>query len=286
MTSEIKHNELYRIINRALSGCLNFEGNAVNKEIKIYCSRYIKKQNKKASDPVYELPQELLCAIRFCDDLEHYRGTTDIYSDKDETLSENQYRRIFSALNYYDAHIVSKNKKIKNILITSIKHHLPEFREDVLLDKYIEDAERIYKLKKNSDKTCRQKQQYAKDYEKEAMRLFRELFADEELHQIKSHPKKIELYEKSLKIVNCLPPERYGRVAKFKLKIDLNSAIQKTAALLGENYKPIADKAEREIKRYQRAIEQTQYYTENPTKKRKLSIEEYNRRKFEEWYYC
>lgn len=286
MKNDFNQTELRQIINRALAKCMNIEGEAVNTEISIFCARYVERQNKNAQDSSQTyLPDELSKALSFCDDLEEYRRITDVYSEQEHTMSEMQYRHLLLMLNKYDKEIFPENKTIQHLLENNIKRHLPEYKDDILLDGYNEEADRIYKLRKEYEYTIRKKQPAAKDYERNALGFFKELFTNKDLHAIKAHPKKLTLYEKCIRIVNCLPASHYNRTAKYKLKKDLNYGLLRTAYLLGEEYAPIIQKAQSEIKRYQKAIEKTQYFSENPVKKRKPSFEEYNKQKLEEWYY-
>ncbi|MBO5039425.1 MAG: hypothetical protein J6C85_08265 [Alphaproteobacteria bacterium] len=286
MENNFNQTELRQIINRALAKCMNLEGHAVNTEMNIFCSRYIVRQSKSPQDMTQAtLPKELSKALNFCDDLEEYRQTTDVYSEQDNTMSEMQYRRILSMLSDYDKDIFPENKAMQHLLENNIKRHLPEYQVDILLDGYNDEADRIYKLKKEYEYATRKKQPAAKDYEKNALNFFKELFTNKDLHAIKTHPKKVTLYEKCIRIVNCLPASHYNRTAKYKLKKNLNYGLFRAASLLGEEYLPKIKKARLEMERYEKAIEKTQYFSENPPPKRKLSTEEYNRQKFEEWYY-
>ncbi|MBP3687970.1 MAG: hypothetical protein J6J35_06385 [Alphaproteobacteria bacterium] len=283
MEDNFDQTKLHQIINRALAKAMDFSGDAANTEMNIFYSRYLEQHNTKTPQI---LPEELVKAFDFCNDLEEYRNVTDAYANKDNTLIEIQYRRMLTTLSRYDEYILPENKAAQQLLETNIRRHLPEYKDDILLDDYNNEADRIYKLKKEYDNAIRKKKPATKDYERRALNFFKELFTNEDLHDIKKHPKKVMLYEKCIDIVNCLPSSHYNRTAKYKLKRDLNYGLLRTASLLGEEYAPIIQKARFEMKRYQKAIEKTQYFSENPPPKRKLSIEEYNRRKFEEWYYC
>lgn len=75
----------------------------------------------------------------------------------------------------------------------------------------------------------------------------------------------------SLRIVDCLPAEKYNRTAKFKLKYDLNYAVKITAETLSraesdfqqaQMYTELAQKAGYEQKRYLTAIERINFFKE------------------------
>lgn len=118
----------------------------------------------------------------------------------------------------------------------------------------------------------------------------------------------------SLRIVDCLPAEKYNRTAKFKLKYDLNYAVKITAETLSraesdfqqaQMYTELAQKAGYEQKRYLTAIERINFFKENKGAhdssvaggtsspvgnksfrgKQEMSVAARNKRAYEEWLY-
>ena len=318
MGENISHAELFRIINRAVAGCANHKNIPVNTEISIFRERYAYRLGQNRQLDIFEatLPQnkELADAVDFCDNLEAYRQATDIDAKENDELEEWQCRRIYKGIERYRRHISPENLAMLNILEYNIKRRLPEYRELLLLEEYNREACRIHDLKLGYNRRRRQNQSVSKDYEWAALGFFKEVLHDENLKKIKGCPEKLALYMNSLRIVDCLPAEKYNRTAKFKLKYDLNYAVKITAETLSQAesdfqqaqmYTELAQKAGYEQKRYLTAIERINFFKENKSAhdssvaggtsspagnksfrgKQEMSVAARNKRAYEEWLY-
>lgn len=300
MTENLQIEELYRIINRAVSRCTNHENSPVNAEISIYQNKVAHRHSADGQLSIWkddsQVYVETAKAADFCDSLEEYRQSVDLYASNKQDLSEYHYRKILKGIEHFRPQIYSENMYILNALEYNCKRHLPEYHDKMLLEEYNRKALRIRDMKQGYDRLRRQNQKASKDYEKDAFYFFKEVMNNEELRKIKGCAEKLSLYENCLNIVDCLPAEKYNRSAKFKLKKDFNYAIRITAAVLSRDvnnaeqakrYEDISKKAEYEEKRYAKAIERVKEFTEKPKKYkgRTLSIEARNKRAKEEWDY-
>lgn len=285
MTDEAKHDELYRIINRSVAKCGNHEDMPVNTEIAAYKERCFYKQKASKEDICPNLPdsKELKLADNFCNILEEYRISVDAYT-KTEPLSEAKCRRLYEGIQYYRPHIYQENQTMLTMLENNMKRRLPEFRDRQILKEYNERAVYIYRLRKSTENLRRKNKQAAKNYEIPALHFFEDVLNDAGLKQIQGCFEKLELYQNCLKVVDCLPAEKYGRLAKFKLKCDLNFGLKKIAISLGED--KIADLAAEEENRYNNAMLRVLLFAgRKAIKKIPLSKAERNRRAEEEWLY-
>lgn len=300
MTENLQIQELYRIINRAVSHCTNHENSAVNAEISIYQNKMAHQVRNDRQLSIWkddsEVYTETAKAMDFCDSLEEYRQSIDLYASNKQDLSEYNYRKLLKGIEYFRPQIYSENMYILNALEYNCKRQLPEYHDKMLLEEYNRKALRIRDMKQGYDRLRRQNQKASKDYEKDALYFFREVMNNEELRKIKGCAEKLSLYENCLNIVDCLPAEKYNRSAKFKLKKDFNYAIRITAAALSRDannaeqakrYEDISKKAEYEENRYAKAMERVREFSEKPQryKSRALSIEARNKRAKEEWDY-
>lgn len=300
MAENLQIEELYRIINRAVSRCTNHENNAVNTEISIYQSKVAHRRNADGQLSIWTDDSleyaETAKAADFCDCLEEYRQSIDLYASNTQSLSEYNYRKLLKGIEYFRPQIYSENMYILNALEYNCKRQLPEYHDKMLLEEYNRKALRIRDMKQGYDRLRRQNQKASKDYEKDALYFFKEVMNNEELRKIKGCAEKLSLYENCLNIVDCLPAEKYNRSAKFKLKKNFNYAIRITATALSreannaeqaKRYEDISKKAEYEENRYAKAMERVREFSEKPQryKSRALSIEARNRRAKEEWDY-
>ncbi len=289
MANDISQMELYRIINRAVARCSNHENAPVNTEIAIFHERYVFRRKSNHQLNIFEnsVPhsREIEQAAGFCDDLEAYRLSTDTYAKENEPLSEAGYRRLYAGIERYRPYISAENNEALHALEINVKRHLPEFKNQLLLDEYNQKAARIHDLKLGYGRQRRQNQPAAKSYESASLHFFEDVLHNEELRQIEGCPEKLKLYAGCLKIVDCLPADKYNRTAKFKLKRDFNHAIRVTAAALGEGYLETAQKASYEEKRYHKAMERAKAFAEKPAKPSPVSAALRNKRAREEWIY-
>lgn len=283
MEHDVSQQQLYHIINRAVSKCVDIRNSdPVNTEIKIYCRKY--EERKKANsqlnifEPPLPLKDELKYAVQFLNDLEDYRRATDVYIENEDPLPEEEYRRLLAMTEIFEKNLTEENQSICHTLKENFKRYLPEFKQEILMADYIKQADRIYDMKRGYERCRRKNKQSSKNYETETCYFFRDILRDEDLKKIQPCPQKIKLYQSCIRIVDCLPPDKYRRTAKFKLKKDLNYGLRLAAGALGEEYSDIAQRAEHEERRFQNAIEKTQIYYEK-------SNYSYNKRLEEEWLY-
>ena len=252
MTENISCNELYRIINRALSKWGEFDGAPADKEIKIFNEKY---NYRRATNPQIGLFEDALPsqkeverANQFCSDLEFYREATDIYSENNFDVPEKVYRRLYENLEHYAPHISAENQVKFQCLKQSMQRNLPERQSPVLLSEYNKEMDVI-------------KDYHKRGYAESATRarvFLNQLMNDEDIKTMPPSPEKLSLFEKSLKVVDCLPKGSTSRSYKFSLKRDINMRIQETASNLGPAYIEKAQLAKYEISRFQKAIDKAQ----------------------------
>ncbi len=297
MSEKISHKELYRIINRAISMCANHQDIAINTEAAAFQNRYSYFRSQNLQLNIFEdvvASAEVRQAVGFCDTLEKYRQCTDVYAAEEKVLSEEEYRFLLKGINYYRPHIVSENMPMLRALETNFRRRLPEYQHQILLSEYTGEACRIHDMKLNYERQRRKGQQPVKDYEKYALYFFNSVLHDERLKDMPETPEKLVLYDSCLRIVDCLPKYKYNRVAKFRLKQEINGAIKTMAeslcgtapdAKLAAQYKEKAAKAGYEQNRYQKAIEKSLKFAGTDNRPRQMSIAARNRRAREEWLY-
>ena len=280
MPNNISKTKFYKIINNAIKNCTNSNAEVVNREMQLFSEKYdYYCQNNEQLDVFEQIPSanDIQDGVNFCDTLDEYRCSIDEYQKENETLSAYQYRYILKKMDEYKEIILPENKKIAEVLEKSIKGHLPEYREELILENYNKRAQDIYEQKNYNQH--HQDTKRIKDNEQSALDFFEDVFRDKELKNIGFNPDKLTLYQNSLLIVDCLPTERYSRTEKYKLKKQLNTAIRRTAEALGGEYSDITHKAAKEEKRYEQAISQAKYYV----KKKNDSFTARNRKALEEW---
>ena len=281
MAEDVSNKELYRIINRALEKWGNFDDVSADTEIKIFSQRYNYRCQNNPQVNIFEealpSPEAVSNAIQFCSDIETYRAHTDIYSDRDDSLSEDFYRRLYKGLERYAANITPNNDIKYKILKKSIQGFLPEFHEIQLLDQYNQEISIIQELKKKKNLEANIKANY----------FIKQFMNSEELKKIPTSPQKLELYQRSLAVVDSLSKDKFSRSYKFALKRDINKEIYKMATDLGAGYVEVAYKAKEEAERYQNAIDRAKQYAtaSNQFHPPRLSSTERNRRLMEEYWY-
>jgi len=278
MTEDISCNELYRIINRALSRWGDFDDVPADREIALFNEKYNYRRTINPQLSIFEdtLPSqdEVKRATQFCKDIETHRESVNIYDDNSLELSEKFYRRLYQNLEYYAPHFSPQNQLKYQSLKQIIQRKLPELQNTVLLDDYNKEIDVI---------TCLHKAQRSETSLRAGI-FINQLLNSEDIKAMPPSPKKVTLFEKSLKLVDYLSKESNSRSRKFSLKRDLNLRIRETALNLGPSYKERADLAQYEANRFQKAIDKAQKYGKEP-KKRTMSLEERNRRAYDEWLY-
>ncbi len=251
--------EISPIINRAISNIGNIEGSPINTEMWAYRNKYLHSLAQRVD--VNQSKKEVEFAQMFCDALEAYRLSSDVHAKEISTLREQECRIIYEGLEKYKECIVPENKELAKGVSQVVKKELPEFAEQCLIEGYNERALLIDKLRKIQK---RNKQYPRTGYEKMADSFFAEILQDKKLKQIKTCSEKMELYINSLKIVDCLPKDKYSKTAKFNLKSRLCYAISKSAEILDNPDNTRAKQFYDEYLRYRRATENALSHATNP----------------------
>jgi len=266
--------ELYRIINQALTKIRENSDEPINREITLFKKRYREQSENTKLQPIWE---EITAAEDFCNALEAYRLATDVYVENPPELFERNIRIIQKGIEKYRPHIYNENYVVISALETTIRSRLPELRSQYVLEQYNKMAKLIYGLKKSK----RTKKIPAADCERLALQFFTEVLNDKELKKIEICPEKMELYINTLNIVDCLPKAKYNKTMKFQLKSQLYYAISLGACKLDDPDKSKAVKAYNEYLRFKNAADNALAHATNP------KIVEALRRKREqdEWKY-
>lgn len=259
MAEGISSQDLYQIINRSISNWRKGEDVSASAEINIFTKKYEERLKNSPQIDIFEekpaLPQELKEVSRFLNTLEDYRETLDVDA-KIEYLSEESYRRLVTFLDKYKDILTPENKITAETISECAKRYLSEYKDIFTLKDCLAEADMICKRKPKKvgdagSEECAHKAYY----------LLKKVMKGEEINNIKPCPEKIELYQKSIKLVDCLTLPKYRRIFKFRLKRDLNAEICKCASALSEDYKDIARDAARESARFDRAIVNTLDFT-------------------------
>ncbi len=297
MSEKIGHKELHRIINRAISICVNHQDIAVNTEISAFQNRYLYYGRQNRQIDIFEdvvTSAEVKRARAFCDVLEKYRQCTDVFATEEKILSEEECRFLLKEINHYRPCIILENMPLLKVLEINFQRRLPEYKQQMLLSEYTSEACRIHDMKLNYEYQRRKGQPSVKDYEKYALHFFNSILHDKTLKDIPENQEKLVLYDACLRIVDCLPKYKYNRVTKFRLKQEINGAIKATAESLccmapdaksAAQYREKAEKAGYEQNRYQKAIEKSLKFAGTNSRSRQMSIVARNKRAQDEWLY-
>lgn len=284
-TEDIKVTELYRIINRAIKkyGESTDSDVSLTSEINIFKQKYAYYAQQHLQLIIFEEPvsslQQIENAERFCKELEYLKKETDLYNEKG-SVSEDGCRYLFQQLSEYESHIEDDNSKHVESLKALLKHYLPEYKKEIVINEYNLDMD-IMKRIQNSNKKRKIKAKNDSFLQKRAQLFFESFMKDGYLQNMEACPEKIDLYEKSLKFVNLLPSNKYSRVKKFKIKVEINEKIKKMAEALGPGYAGKAQKATAEIRKFQNSIVKTINYV-NGKKTLYMSVDAYNEKLYEE----
>ena len=259
MQQDISSKKMYKLINEALAECYNYRDYEVNREIKQFQKQHWEQIKKDPQLDIFadEIPtkQEVCSAVFFCDLLDEYRKSVDVYVDSPEPLTEYSNRKLLECIEYYRPYITEDNLRILNVLEKSVKRALPEHKQQVVLEEYSNEAKEIAQYKKDYTKAKKSQKNARKDYEYLAASFFEKLKEDKEISSYPSSKQKLSTYSNILNIVDCLPSEKYTRTHKYKLKINLNKAIVKMCKDLGPEYYMAGRKAIDDIEKYEIAIE-------------------------------
>ncbi len=252
MAEGISSKDLYQIINRAFSNWRKGIDVSASSEINIFTKKYQERLKNNPQIDVFEerpvLPQELKEVRRFLNTLESYRETLDVDA-KNDYLSEENYRELALALDKYKNVLTPDNQIVSETISEYVKRYLPEYKDFFTLKDCLEEASSIYKRKpkKRGDLD-------AEECARKAYYFLKKVMKGEEIKNITPCPEKLELYQKSIKLVDCLTPKKYPRTFKFRLKRDLYNEIDKCATNLSADYKSVANEAKAERARFDKAI--------------------------------
>lgn len=281
--SKISQAELHRVLNNAIAKVGKCSGECVNEEMSRFGFEYNKYILSGAQLSLFDDPcptkDEVRQAISFCDDLEQYRLFSDPYIDDEREIDEKTWRKLYTQIQYYRPYTNPENLITLDGVESNAKHHLPEFRPLLLLQDYNKRTGWIFHEKKVQQNLKKKKEPNHNGYEKTAAILFEDILANEELKAIAPCKEKIELFQNCLKLVDCLPKEKYGRIKKFRFKQDINFAIMKDARALGEN--ELFQKAHAEMNRFKIAEEQALSRSSNEHIQREIR----NKRMKDDWDY-
>ncbi len=292
MSFEWFDKELSRVINRAIANCSNFGVVSHDTDLLLLKNKVAHLHTSAFSD-LSNYYYSITKASCFCDRLEEYAHSLDVDVKENIILTEDNYREILGGINFFRSLIHPDNIPISKTIEHNAKRHLPEFKNILLLEEYNQQALRIHDMKRGYTRLKRKNQQPSKDYERSASSFFEDVLNDDNLKEIKPCHEKLMLYINCLKIVDCLPSDKYGRLSKFQLKKKFNLAIKVTANILENTlpaqsslYHDLSLKAAYEENKYHNAIVKLKQYTNSQQKTPKLrSIDIRNKKAFDEWYY-
>ncbi len=287
MSTDISYNQMYRLINEALSVCYNDKNIAVNKSMHQFQQQHWQAAKSNRQLNVFEssVPtvKEVYQATDFCDLLDDYRISVDVFNEHDVNLGTDFYRQLYQGIERYKPHITKENQVILKSLERSVRKKLPEFKTIELLAEYNERALEVLKLKKEYDKNKRKNPQSNKFYEQKADSLFSDILQKKELPEIPPSVNKLTTYSNILNTVDCLPNHKYSRSKKYNLKYNINLAIVGICKYLGDNYFLAQTNAEKNAVKYRNALRNTQTFIKNKNSSSTNLIRE--KRLRDEYYY-
>jgi len=287
MNADISYNQMYHLINEALSACYNDKNIAVNKSIRHFQQQHWQAAKSNRQLNVFEasIPtvKEVYQATDFCDLLDDYRISVDVFNEHEVNLGVDFYRQLYQGIERYKPHITKENQTTLKSLERSVRKKLPEFKTIELLAEYNERALEVLKLKKEYDKNKRKNPQSNKLYEQKADDLFKDILHKKELPEIPPSVDKLTAYSNILNTVDFLPNNKYSRSKKYNLKYNINIAIVGICKYLGDNYFLAQTNAEKNAVKYQNALRNTQTFIKNKTSSSTNFIRE--KRLRDEYYY-
>ena len=258
MSKEVSTEEMYRLINEAVSLCYNHRDIDVSSDMIAFKARYDTTFSKETQLELFsgDIPskKEVEKATDFCKLLDEYRIAVDPYNDNDEELSQISYKMILDGINRYRPYITGEAKETLAILETNVKRHLPFYKQHLLIEEYIGRATNVAQLRKEYDKKVRKKQPANKTYESAAENFFKDFLENDEIKALPASAGKMSLYSHVLNIVDCLPSPKYSRTYKYRLKYSLNQSIVNMCDKLGPNYALAKINAQKNIEKYINAI--------------------------------
>lgn len=293
--TEINREELYKIINRAITNYASSRDISLTCEINIYEQKYQYRLQNNPQLSIFEdtMPylQEVKKAKLFCKDLADFKKETDIDASDDD-VSPQLCRRLFNQLAEYASYITPENTEIAQRLTNALKYYMPEYKKELLFAGYNRDIANMFEKDKERKSKKRKKENTSAEdayLEMLAKHFFKTMREDSFLRDMEACPEKIELYEKSVKIVDFLSSKQYSRFIKYNMKSEIYEEISKIAEELGPDYASKAKKAKEEAQRFKKAVDNLI----NPPKKKPIKrkpksfieqIEERNRRAQEDFW--
>lgn len=287
--NDVSQKELYRIFNDVLSKSSILEYERIDEEISLFSEKANQKRQENIQLDMFEEPlatsKEIENVVNFCENLKAYYREIDNDKYTEGSLSEHYYRHMYTKLEECSTYVSEENKEKYNNMKRNIQRYLPEYRDKIILEDYIKEAEEIYKLKQKAKRSKENRQAKQSFYEGRAEHFYHKIKEDKKLKTMECCPEMLVLCEKALQIVDCLPTNTFGRIKKFKMKKNINKSRESIAKQLGGAYEKVAEIAVEEQQKYENAIQATKQYLENSQKHRPLTIEERNKRAQDEWDY-
>lgn len=294
---DITQKELYRIFNKVLSESSLLEYEKIDKEILIFSKKANQKRQENLQLDIFEEPpatsNEIKNVLNFCETLKAYYKEMDKDSYITSDLSENFYRIMYTELEQCRAYVSEENKEQYNAIKKNIQRNLPEYRGKIIIEDYIKEAEKIYKIRQKVKKSKEDKQSMQRFCEEKTVHFFNDIKKDSCLRQMEYCPEMLILCEKVLQIVDCLPQNMFGRIKKFKMKKNINKSREDIAKSLGGAYEEVARIAIQEQAKYENAIRATEQYLEGFAKQttsfkyktKAPSLEKINQMAKDDWDY-
>ncbi len=269
MRKEISYEKMYSAINDAIAKCYNVKNISAKERMLEYVEKYNNffRSGEKLDlfDEWLPTEMEVKKAQKFCSLLNKYRLSIDIYNEKSYPLQTNEYQYMYDCLQEYRPHISQENQETAKILEKCIKRNLPQYREEVIIDEYNQQALILIKQTKSKGKNN-------SENARKVLAFFKSI-NEMDIKSFKASPLKIELYTKCIDLINHLPKEKYGRVAKFDAKIRLNKALYDTCLELGGPYLSTANFYLQEEERFKKAKASTNQHLNQD--KSKIARDEY-----------
>lgn len=277
--NDVSQKELYRIFNNIFSENSFWKYEGMDREISLFSQRAEEKWQKNPQLDMFEelsaSPGEIKNVSDFCNTLKTYYSEIDKDSYTDDSLPESFYHRMYVELERCKTYVSEENKEKYNTMKRDIQKYLPEFRSKIIVEDYIEEAEKICKIRQKAQRIReKEKQESQKNYcERLAEHFYNEIKSDKELRNMEFHPNMLVLCEKCLPVIDCLPAKKFGRIKKFGIKMAIYKSMITIAKKLGGAYDKVANMAQKEIEKFQNAKRTTLEHAQKP-----LSSEE-------EWNY-
>ncbi|MBE6463354.1 MAG: hypothetical protein E7005_06340 [Alphaproteobacteria bacterium] len=261
MTENISSKQMYTLISEAISESHNFKDMDVSVNIKAFSKKHWEyvKTSPQLSFLDEEIPsaREVREAVDFCELLDEYRRSVDVYAKEPEEIRASSCRDILKGLDKYRPYILEEHQSTFRVLEKNIKRRFPEYQGEILLRELNEEASLVCYLKKEASKT---KDKRLREDKKEgcsnsAVDFFKKLKENEDIiRNLPDSDEKLELLSNSITIVDCLSEKKYSRSNKYRMKYKLNRAIANSCARMGDAYLTKKGEAEQELEKFEKAI--------------------------------